>query len=168
MQLVAGRATVEDVDEFVASLGAIGDEHGCAIQAFDARYIVSRGHLERALELADRARARGEAVARERAVEILLYAAGRRQIERALELGVDTGEGPVVVLVAAEEDGEASDERAAATAVGELLDPGDTLGEYDDERVRAFFDIGERELAATNAGLAALVGERVALLDVEK
>ena len=164
MELVEGRATIEDVDEFVADLAAIGDEHGCAIQAFDARYIVSRGHLERALDLADRARARDEAVARERAVEILLYAAGRRQIERALELGVSEGAQPVVVLVAGGEDAE----RAAANDVEALLDAEDTLGSFDAERVREFFDIGERELAATDAGLAALVCERVALLDVEK
>lgn len=165
MELVEGRATIEDVDRFVARLGVIGDDHGCAIQAFDARYIVSRGHLERALELADRARARDEAVARERAVEILLYAAGRRQIERSLELGVDAGEGPVVVVVAGENGG---GERDAASDVEALLDPADTLGSFDAERVREFFDIGDRELAATDASLADLVCERVALLDVEK
>jgi KEOPS complex subunit Cgi121 len=165
MEVVEGRATVEDVEKFVARLGAIGDEHDCTVQAFDARYIVSRAHLDRALSLADRTRERGEAVARERAVEILLYAAGRRQIERALELGVDEGEGPVVVLVAANEG---NGERAAATAVSDLLEPADTLGAFDDERVREFYDIGERELAATDAGLASLVLERVALLDVEK
>ena len=175
MQLVEGRATVEDVERFVARLGAIGDERGCTVQAFDARYIVSRAHLERALELADRARDRGEAVARERAVEILLYAAGRRQIERALELGIDEGEGPVVVLVAAEGNDRAdraasagSREQAATAAMADLLDSADTLGEFDRERVREFFGIGERELAVTDAGLDALVLERVALLDVEK
>ena len=111
MELVEGRATIEDVDRFVARLGAIGDKHGCAIQAFDARYIVSRGHLERALDLADRARARDEAIARERAVEILLYAAGRRQIERAIELGVSEGAQPVVVLVAGGENAERAADR---------------------------------------------------------
>ena len=165
MELVEGRATVADVDAFVARLGAVGDEHGCTVQAFDARYIVSRTHLERALALADRARERDEAVARERAVEILLYAAGRRQIEQALELGVSEGEQPVVVLVAAENGGA---ERATVREIENLLDAEDTLDSLDEERVRAFFDIGERELAATDAGLAALVCERVALLDVEK
>jgi KEOPS complex subunit Cgi121 len=166
MELVEGRATVEDVEAFVAKLGEIGDEHACTVQAFDARYIVSRSHLDRALSLADRARERGEAVARERAVEILLYAAGRRQIERALELGVAEGENAVVVLIAAERrEGE---EQGAAAAVSDLLEPEDTLGEFDDERVREFYNVGERELAATDAGLAALVLERVALLDVEK
>ncbi|HET7323992.1 MAG TPA: KEOPS complex subunit Cgi121 [Halococcus sp.] len=165
MQLVEGRATVGDVEEFVARLGEIGNEYDCTVQSFDARYIVSRAHLERALELADRARERGEAVAREHAVEILLYAAGRRQIERALELGVEEGENEVVVLVDAEGSG---DEREAAAAVSDLLDSGDTLGTFDEGRVREFFDIGDAELAATDAGLDSLVLERVALLDVEK
>lgn len=165
MELVEGRAMVEHVDDFVARLGTIGDDHHCTIQAFDARYIVSRTHLERALELADRARERGEAVARERAVEILLYAAGRRQIEQALELGVGKGEQPVVVLVADENGGA---ERDAVSDVEALLDAEDTLADFDEQCVRDFFDIGERELAATDAGLADLVCERVALLDVEK
>jgi len=181
MELVEGRATIEAVDRFVARLRTIGDEHDCTIQAFDSRYVVSRNHLERALELADRDRARDEAVARERAVEILLYAAGRRQIDRALELGVDAVEGPVVVLVAAEGDGEedtagehAADEEAAATAVADLLDAAtvlddtDTLDGFEEARVCEFFGIGDAEFAATRAGLDALVGERVALLDVEK
>jgi KEOPS complex subunit Cgi121 len=164
MELVEGRATVEDLDAFVARLGEIGDEHGCTVQAFDARYIVSRSHLDRALELADRARDRGAAVARERAVEILLYAAGRRQIEQALELGVGEGEQSVVVLTAAKD----GDEHTAANEIDALLDTGSTLGTFDEERVRAFFDIDERELAATSRSLADLVHERVALLDVEK
>ena len=72
MQVVEGTATVADVDEFVERLGAIGDEYGVAVQAFDARYVVDRAHLERAVELADRAFERGEGIARDRAVEILL------------------------------------------------------------------------------------------------
>lgn len=189
MELVEGGTTIEDVEAFVARLGDIGSAHDCTIQAFDARYVVSREHLERALELADRARDRDEAIARERAVEVLLYVAGRRQIERALELGVETGENSLVVLVVANRDtpterataperpqrtmaeqteSEATREQAAATAVADLLTLTDTLGTFDESRVREFFAIGDTELAATNVGLDALVCERVALLDVEK
>jgi KEOPS complex subunit Cgi121 len=166
MQLVEGIATVEDVDAFVTELGAIGEEFGCAVQAFDARYVADRTHLERAVELADRARAHDEAIADDHAVEILLYAAGRRQIDRALEMGVAEGECPAVVVVHG--TSEDSDESAAAGAVENLLDPAGTLGESDPERLRSFFDIGEREERATTAGLPALVGERVALLAVDK
>jgi len=190
MELVEGVASVADVDEFVERLGAIGDEHDVTVQAFDARYVVDRTHLERAVDLADRAIARGENVARDRAVEILCYAAGRRQIERALTMGVSTGETPAVVLVDAGSNGESSDvesavsagvdedengtgtmaEREAAAVVEsmDVLDPRETLGDYDPELVCAFFDVGEAELAVVDGDLPALVHERVALLDVEK
>jgi KEOPS complex subunit Cgi121 len=169
MRLVEGVARVEDVDGFVASLGELGSRHGVTVQAFDARYVVSRRHLERALALADRERSRGEGIARDRAVEVLLYAAGRRQIDRALSMGVGEGETPVVVLVAGEsgEDGE-DGEREAAAAVADLLEPAETLGGYDEALVRDFFDIREAELAATDSGVEALVLERVALLVVER
>lgn len=170
MKLVEGVASVDAVDDFVAALEAVDDEHGATVQAFDARYVVSRRHLERALALADRERARGEAIARDRSVELLLYAAGRRQIDRALEMGVGEGETPVVVVVDADDGENASGDRetAAADAVADLLDPAETLGEYDETRVREYFDVGDAELAATDATLEDLVLERVALLVVNR
>ncbi len=162
MRLVEGTATIDDVDAFLGRLDDIADGHDATVQAFDARYVVDRAHLERALALADRAIDRGEAIARDRAVEILLYAAGRRQINRALEMGVSAGECPVVVLV----DG--GDGAGAAAAVRDLLDPAETLGAYDRERVMDFFDVTDTELGATSGTLADLVRERVALLTVER
>ncbi|QLH81520.1 KEOPS complex subunit Cgi121 [Halosimplex pelagicum] len=191
MELIEGVATVEDLDAFVARLGEIGGEHGVTVQAFDARYVVDRAHLVRAVELADRALARGENVARDRAVEILLYAAGTRQIDRALELGVSDGECPAVVLVDArdgtEGDGEdevdsgaeaadgsaAEAERRAAAAVRGMDGPGriesaETLGAFDADRVREYFEVSDAELDAVEGSLADVVRERVALLDVAK
>ncbi|MFB6301893.1 MAG: KEOPS complex subunit Cgi121 [Haloferacaceae archaeon] len=164
MRLVECVVETDDVDGFVDRLDVIGDRHGATVQAFDGRYVVDRTHLERAVECADRARERGEAIARERGVEVLLYAAGRRQIDRALAIGVDAGRTPAVVLV----DG--GDEAAAADAVRALdaVTPAETLGAYDPERVREFFDVSDAELAAADGDLAALVHERVALLAVER
>lgn len=162
MELVEGVADVTDLDEFVADLADAAAAHDATVQAFDARYVVSRRHLARALELADRERERGDAIARDRAVEVLLYAAGRRQINRALEMGVDEGETPVVALV----DGGVTER--AADAVRDHLEPAETLGDYDESLVREFFDVSERELAATDATLEQLVLERVALLVVER
>ena len=166
MTVVEGEATVDDVDAFVAALGSIGDEYGVAVQAFDARYVVGRDHLEQAVRLANRAADRDEQIARDRAVEILLYAAGRRQINKALAMGVDQGTTPAVVVV----DGldADADERGAATAVETMLDPAETLGAYDRERVLEFFDISETELAATDGTLEDIVCERVALLTVDR
>ncbi len=173
MRLVEGVAAVEDIDAFVADLGAVGDEHGVAVQAFDATYVADREHLASAVAHASRAFERGENVASERAVEILLYAAGRRQIRQALAMGVGEGEQPVVVVVAADGDGAAdTDEReaAAADAVGGLLaEARPTLGaESDEATLREFFDVSAAEVAAASGDLAGVVRERVALLDVEK
>ena len=162
MRLVEGVAEVDSVDDFVASIGDIAGDTGATVQVFDARYVVSRTHLERAVELADRAIGRGENVARDRAVEILLYVAGRRQIDQALTLGVNEGRTPVVALV----DG--GDEAAAEREVAHLLDPAETLGDYDEQLVRDYFDVDDTELAATTGSLEDAVLERVVLLDVEK
>lgn len=162
MELIEGVAHIEDVDGFIARLNEIESEHETTVQAFDARYVVDRMHLQRALSLADRAIERGENVARQRSVETLLYAAGRRQIDRALELGVSPGDTPTVVLV----DG--GKENAATDAVRELLDSEPTLGNYDETRVRSYFDITDEELAVTDAEIPELVRERMVLLTVEK
>jgi KEOPS complex subunit Cgi121 len=161
MKLVEGVAHVESVDDFVADLGRIGDEYGCAVQAFDADYVADRQHLESAVEHANRAFDRGENVATDRAVEILLYAAGRRQIRRAMEMGVSEGSHEVVMVVTGD------DETDAATAVTDLLDEQQTLG-GDPETLQDFFDVSDAELDSTAGSLADVVRERVALLDVEK
>ncbi|QCS44199.1 KEOPS complex subunit Cgi121 [Natrinema versiforme] len=170
MELLDCRLEIGDLDAFVADLGEIGDRHGVTIQAFDARYVADRAHLERAVEFADRAIERGENVARDRAVEILLYAAGRRQIDRALEMGVGEGETRAVVLVDGDGNGDA-DEAAALDAVERLEafeGRAPTLETRDTETLCNFFEIPAAERAATDAGLSALVRERVALLEVEK
>ena len=172
MELIEGSLRIDDLDAFLGRLDAIGSDHGVAVQAFDARYIAGRDHLQRACELADRARDRGEAIARDPAVEILLYAAGRRQIERAFEMGVSPGHQPAIVVCHAVGDGEDDTERERAACelveAMECLEPAETVGESDPDRVAAFFDISNAERAATDATLSDLVLERVAMLVVEK
>ena len=163
MRLVEGRADVADVGAFVSELSAISEAHGAVIQAFDARYVAGRAHLEAAARSARRARDHDDAIADDPAVELLLYAAGRRQIDRALTIGVEAGAGPVVVAI----DG--GDEAAAAAEIQELLEPAETLCAARDEAlIREFYGVTGEELAATDATLEELVIERVALLAVEK
>ncbi|WP_276299541.1 KEOPS complex subunit Cgi121 [Halorussus lipolyticus] len=171
MRTVEGRAEIEDLDSFLETIGDLETEFDCAIQAFDPDYVLGEAHLRTAVEHADRAFDRGENVARERSVEILLYAAGRRQINRALRMGVGEGESDVVFVVHSPE-GDDEAEEAAAKAVRDLLgsSSADSLAadRIDHDAVTDFFDVSEAELSATDATLADLVRERVALLDVKK
>ncbi|MFO8114132.1 MAG: KEOPS complex subunit Cgi121 [Halorubrum sp.] len=175
-RLVRGTVAIDDLDAFLSRLDAIAAETGAVVQAFDAGLVVSDAHLRTATRLAARAIARGEAVARDPGVEVLLYTAGRRQIDRALALGVSEGEQRAVVLVAdfGGVDGAGrptADLDAAETAVEGLTVPAETAevaDGFDADRVREFYGVSDRELAATAGGLADIVRERVALLDVEK
>jgi len=162
MELVEGENTAESVDSALARVEEIRETTGVTVQLFDARYVVDREHIQRAVTLADRERERGEAIARDPAVEILLYAAGRRQIDRALRMGLSEGTCPVVAVVVGD------DETAAAERVREFLDPAETLGAFDEERVVEFFGVTARERRATAGTLEDIVHERVALLVVER
>lgn len=173
LRLVEGTVSIDDLDEFLSMLDAIARETGAVVQAFDADLVVSDAHLREATRFAARAIARDAAVARDPGVEILLYAAGRRQIDRAFELGVSEGEQRTIVLVAdfgdvSGADRPPADLGAAIASVERIVRSFDRAGPDDEERVREFYGITDRELAATAGGIADIVRERVALLDVEK
>ncbi|MFB6086337.1 MAG: KEOPS complex subunit Cgi121 [Halodesulfurarchaeum sp.] len=150
----------DSLEAFLEALHSIDLQHDVLLQAFDARYIAGEAHLRAALDHARRSMERGENVADDLAVEVLLYAAGRRQIDRAMELGLGTGTQPVIVLV----DGDR--EADAAAAVRELLEPGPV--EPDEDLICEYFDITAAERQTTGGDLVDLVRERVALLDIEK
>jgi KEOPS complex subunit Cgi121 len=162
MKLVDGRSEIENLDSFLNKLGQISDETGSTIQFFNADYVAGERHLRRAAELAGRAVDRGTAIAREPAVELLLYAAGRRQINRALEMGVGEGSLAVVGVV----DG--GDEDAAEAAVAELLASTDPIEWGDRETLTTFYDIDEAEESVVDGDIESIVLERVALLAVEQ
>ncbi|WP_336325612.1 KEOPS complex subunit Cgi121 [Halovenus sp. HT40] len=181
MHLVEGCTEIDDIDTFVEKISAIGAEHGVTVQTFDARYVADAAHLRRAVDHAVRAIERGEAIADDPGVEILLYAAGRRQINRALEMGVSAGKCPVVGVAV---DCDAHDyrgdpvgtadrpsteaERDAAAALEAELDPESTLDATEEKRLRSYFEVTDRELAATDGTLSDLVRERVTLLVVDR
>jgi len=167
MNTVAAPTTIDDLDEFLADIEAISEATGATIQCFDADYVAGDRHLRRAVELAARAREQGTAVADDPAVEILLYAAGRRQINQALEMGVDEGESSVVGVVTGGD--EAAAERQLRAVLGATAaDDTDRVILGDEETLRSFFDIGDAEVAVADGDLESIVLERVALLDVEK
>lgn len=163
MEVVEGTVEIRDVPGFVEQLASIGDEYDCAIQAFDPAYVAGHAHLRVAVERALRAQARDEMISDSLSIEVLCYAAGRRQINQALEMGVSEGEQAVVIVIVGEK------EASAKTAVREFVTGHPVVGdERDEEVITAFFDITEAERSVSSASLEELVIERVSLLVVEK
>lgn len=162
MEIVFGRVGIPDVDAFLGQVREIGDRSGSAVQAIDARYVAGTDHLEAAVTLARRARERGEAIADDPALEILLYAAGTRQIDRGLTIGVSEDTDVAAIVI----DG--GDEEAAAADVRDTVVAEETDPDPDLDAITGWFDITEAERGATDASLEDLVRERVALLTVDR
>jgi KEOPS complex subunit Cgi121 len=162
--VVTGTPTA-DTDTLLDGLATVRDDCGLAVaQAFDAAHVADRDHLRLAFDLAERERGRGEAIARDREMEVLLYAAGRRQIDRALAMGAREG-APAAVLVAGRES---AVERAVPAVQALAAFDAHEVALGDPDRLREFFGVSDAELAAAGGDLAGVVRERVALLVVER
>ncbi len=134
---------------------------GYLIQAMDAAMVVSERHPVYAAEKAIAAFQEGRNVARDLGIEILRYASGQRQIEKALSLGVSDETKRVALLMVDDlEDSEV--ERLADM----LIERDDCGISFDEERVRRFYDITDAEIEAVGRErIPDLVLERVALVD---
>jgi KEOPS complex subunit Cgi121 len=139
------------------------------MQLLDARNIAGREHLEFALEQAKRAFERGENIAADLRMEVLVRASATRQIKTALErLGI--GSTTEVVAVAEEVPREFL-ERYSCSACEEVLEV--TPEKY--QRLKEVYGISEEEVrtlaeegfSSRVRVLVALIKERIALLNAE-
>jgi KEOPS complex subunit Cgi121 len=167
MRVLERTAVVEETDAFLARIGEIREEHGVATQAFDARYVVSPLHVKEAVEKARRSFERDENVADELSMEILLYAAGTRQIDVATRMGLRPGEHDAVFVV--EGEGDESAEEGAADELRSMTHEQDEFVYGEVSRLLDFYGLTDEEVDAVGEDrLEYLVLERVALLDVNK
>lgn len=151
------------VQEPLKLLEAVRDVPG--VQAVDARCVAGRPHLEAAAERALTAEERGKRIADEPEVEVLLYAAATRQIDRAIErMGID-GETEAVGLVDLEGGFDPEE-----LSVG--IERDDSVLEFREEKLEGLkdlFDITEAELGVVGLEkVPLLVRERVVLSDLER
>ncbi len=161
IQILEGRIFIEKPDDFLQRLKNMGKEKNLALQALDADKIAGEEHIRFAAEKAINSFKKGKNIANDLAKEIMLYAAGTRQISRAVKLGIHNGENNIVLV-----------------AVGDAELPG--FEEIEQKQVLAYsaskkealmkvFGITNMELEAVGEEkLPELVLERVALVDVIK
>jgi KEOPS complex subunit Cgi121 len=91
--------TIKNIDSFIQHLLLFSKKENLVIQAFDASAIYGRNHLISATTHAQRAFEQGSNSTNSLALEILLYAAGERQIQKAIKkMGVGKGKQWIVFL----------------------------------------------------------------------
>lgn len=100
MILFSTHGSIKNVESFVQQLLFFSKENQCVAQAFDARLIYGENHLISAAMHAKRAFQQGTNATNSLALEILLYAAGERQIQKAIKkMGVKQGQQQIVFLL---------------------------------------------------------------------
>lgn len=165
--IIGGRIDIKDVKAFIARLSAIGKECHVTVQAVNADLIAGRGHLEFAADKAVEAFRNKANLARDPGMELMLFLRGRRQIEKALEMGVREGKNNVAIAIFGDDPG------CAEGGARALLDEVDgQVVDYDhrkDEALMRLFEITPAEVEVVGGDrIPLLVRERSALLELEK
>jgi KEOPS complex subunit Cgi121 len=165
IQILEGTVFIENKELFLKKIKEIKETStgkNLAIQAFDADKLAGKDHLTFAIKKALDSFNKCTNVANDLGKEIMLYAAGTRQINRAIKIGVHDGLNNIAIV-----------------AVGEMIDlsafdeitPGNVL-QYSGSKNSALmdiFNITEEEIEVAGADkIPELVLERVALVDVMK
>lgn len=162
IQILEGTIFIENKELFLKKIKEISTGKNLVIQALDADKLAGKVHLTFAIEKALNSFKKGTNIANDLAKEILLYAAGTRQINRAVKVGVHDGWNNIAIV-----------------AVGDMIDlsafdeitPRNVL-QYSGSKNSALmdiFNITREEVEAAGADkIPKLVLERVALVDVMK
>ncbi len=88
IRLLFGKPVIRDRSELISVIKDLQTRHGCVVQALDADKVVSERHIFFATEKAFAAFSQGRNIAKDVGMEIMRYASGERQIERALQMGI--------------------------------------------------------------------------------
>src|SRR5665648_685484 len=100
VQVISATVNVSDVMSFVRRIQQIQTECSTTIQAIDADFVAGVEHILFATKKAIRSWESGKPIANDLGLEILLYASGKRQINKALEMGIHTGNNRAAFIIA--------------------------------------------------------------------
>lgn len=94
------KGVVEHVEDLLEKLRRFSEDKKVVVQVFNADMVYGKNHLLSAAEHAIRAFRENTNVMRTLSMEVVLYAAGERQIDAALsKIGVTRGEGNYAFLI---------------------------------------------------------------------
>jgi KEOPS complex subunit Cgi121 len=158
-------------DFFIDNLKKFGLLHQTAVQAFHAPFIYGKYHIYSAVEHAVRAFHNQTQICHSLDMEILLYAAGRRQIRDAIDtMGIRFGE-PMVVVAVTDSKILGYDGFVDMDVLTQFLNNNDLhidkMAIEGDHRALSAFQVTHIELETVDKSMyGELILERVALVDL--
>ncbi|MGZ5502651.1 MAG: KEOPS complex subunit Cgi121 [Halobacteriota archaeon] len=168
-EILAGKATIESVEAFLHDIDAIARSNNATIQAVDASKVADMQHVEDAVRQALRSFADGRNIATNPGVEILLHLSACRQIQKALNLGVQKGEMDVLFVIV----GTRKAIERSAQQLNQLMVVDPRVIDYREakrETLMQTFNITEEEVRAVGGShrIPELVRERLTLFNAYK
>jgi len=167
IQIIGAKGNIKDIDVFLKQIQSFAKKNNVVIQVFDADVIYGKNHLVSAAEHSIRAFERKTNTTNSLDKEILLYAAGERQLKLAIpKMGVKKDRKNIAFVLV-------NNKKSYATLTDELLKILDLkrdekVLEGNQEKLRKF-GITEKELkTVTKAKYGDLILEKVAMVDIIK
>ncbi|MDY6865600.1 MAG: KEOPS complex subunit Cgi121 [Halobacteriota archaeon] len=164
LTILEGICEIDDLNGFLDEIKRISVEYEVIIQFFDSKKVAGVPHLRCAVEKGLGSIKSGNNISSDPAMEILLYASGKRHINKALSMGVSPGVNEVVAIVV-------GDSEDAIIELKEMVIERPVLGYSQSKRgpIMDFFDITEAEVEVVGEDrMPDLVLERVVMLDMIK
>jgi len=163
IRLLFGKPVIRDIGLLISAIKDMQSLHGCIVQALDADKIVSERHICFAAEKALKAFAEQRNIAKDAGMEIMRYASGERQIERALFMRISDRTERMALLLAG--SGRECD-WPNASELSRIIELDGQGCSFCIKAVKEAFNISSEELSAVGEErIEDLVIERVALVD---
>ena len=173
IMVIGAYGTIKNIDLFLQQLLTFSKKENLVIQALDAAVVYGKNHLISATRHAQRAFEQRTNATNNLALEILLYAAGERQIQKAItKMGVKKGK-QTIAFVLVDPLKRKPDAKRYAAGVDQLLrmfhlTSDDKVLEGDKDTLKRF-GITDQELhTLPESKYSSLILEKVALVDVIK
>ena len=100
IHILSGQVNIDDVNSFMEKIQEISKINQITIQAFNADMICGKNHLYSAAAHAIRSEKQHSKTTHSLAMELLLYAAGERQVKHALEkMGITKGKNNLALVI---------------------------------------------------------------------
>jgi KEOPS complex subunit Cgi121 len=173
IKVIGARGSIADVDLFLQKLIEFATKEQLVVQALNADMIYGKEHLLSATEHALRSWAQGTNATNSLTLEILLYAAGERQIQKAIrKMGVRTGKQSIALLLV-DMKKQKRNRKAYDSVIDKLLctfhlTSDDKVLEGNNDTLKHFGITAEELQTVPKTMYGELILERVAMVDVLK
>jgi KEOPS complex subunit Cgi121 len=173
IEVIRTNGNIRNIERFIQQLLTFSTKENLVIQALDATVIYSKDHVISATNHAQRAFEQKTNATNSLALEILLYAAGERQIEKALKkIGIKIGKQKIVFVLTNqlhEKRNRAIDETIIKKLVKTFHLTIDENAIHGDRTTLKRFGITDQELSTIpECNFGDLILEKIAMVDVIK